>query len=70
MYVLSHKSDFCFEIGKIKIVEKYENSLFFFKNNDIRFDHIFEKIEAKLGLKRYHDSALSLRPNGNQINQF
>ena len=36
----------------------------------IRFDHIFEKIQAKLGLRRYHDSALSIRPNCNQVNQF
>ena len=31
----------------------------FIKNKVFRFDHIFEKIEAKLGLRRYHDSALT-----------
>ena len=69
-WFFTHTMYFCFEIGKIKIVEKCENSLVSSKNSSIRFDTIFEKIEAKLGLWRYHDSALSIRPNGNQIIQF
>ena len=53
-----------------KSVKKSQKTTNFIKKKVFRVDHIFEKIEAKLGLKRYHDSALSLRPNGNQVNQF
>ena len=39
--------------------KKSQKTAKFTKNKVIRFDHIFEKIEAKLGLRRYHDSALT-----------
>ena len=42
-----------------KSVKKSQKTTKFIKTKVIRFDHIFEKIEAKLGLRRYHDSALT-----------
>ena len=50
--------------------KKTQKTTKFIKTKVIRFDHIFEKIEAKLGLRRYHDSALTSPWVSNQVNQF